>query len=388
MIYLDNAATTFPKPQIVKDGVMEWLENGSGSPGRGKFGSAHQAEQRLFKIRTRLAQFLGLQDEWRLVFTYSATDALNFAIKGFLNPGDHVIISGMEHNSVLRPLRHLEREGVISLSIAPCDSAGYIIQSSLWDLFTEKTRLVVISHSSNVTGAVQPIGELGAEIRKRGAYLLLDGAQTAGILPINMQEMQIDLLVCTGHKGLLGLQGTGLLGIGERVTELRPWRQGGTGFNSQSEYMPVNWPEAFEAGTMNMPGIISLEKGLDFIEGIGFEAIGEKGRQQMELLWQGLATIPGITLYGPKPEQARIPLLSFNLKVWEPEDLAQLLQYNYQIQLRSGLHCAPLAHQTIGTYPEGTVRISPGYFTRDQEIKQLINAIKNISQTQVDWMYD
>lgn len=180
MIYLDNAATTYPKPHSVKAGVMEWLETGSGSPGRGKHGSTLRLDQIVVQVRKKLARFFGLQEEWRLVFTYSATDALNMAIQGFVNKGDQVIISGMEHNSVLRPLRHLEQEGIITLTIVDCDQAGYINQEKLWQAFTDKTKLVVISHASNVTGALQPIGEIGQKVRERGSYLLVDAAQTAG----------------------------------------------------------------------------------------------------------------------------------------------------------------------------------------------------------------
>jgi cysteine desulfurase/selenocysteine lyase len=384
LIYLDNAATTFPKPPSVKAGVMEWLEQGTGSPGRGH---PHKAEQQLKQIRKDLALFFGLKEEWRLIFTYSTTDALNLAIKGFVKQGDHVLISAVEHNSVVRPLRHLEQEGIITLDIVACDEKGVINQSQLWEAFTPGTRLVVLNHGSNVTGAVQPIAEIGQGIRERGAYLLVDAAQTAGVLPVNMEEMKVDLLACAGHKGLYGLPGTGLLAIGPRITNLLSWRQGGTGYNSESEYQPPNWPEAFEAGTLNMPGIVSLGKGLEFIRQVGLEEIARKERRCLEMLWEGLAAIPGVTLYGPEPgEQPRVAVLSFNLKGWEPEDLAGLLQTNYQIQLRSGLHCAPLAHRTIGTYPEGTVRISPGYFTQDKEIRQFIDAVKQISMIQTDWL--
>lgn len=371
---------------MVKAGVLEWLETGSGSPGRGNHGAALQADRTVMEIRKQLARFFGLRDEWRLVFTYSATDALNLAIQGFVEPGDHVIISGMEHNSVLRPLRHLEKEGIITLTIVPCDEAGYIKLPELLQALNSNTRLVVISHASNVTGTIQPVAEIGRQVREHGAYLLVDAAQTAGVVPVDMEAMHADMIACAGHKGLFGLPGTGLLVIGPRVENIRPLRQGGTGYNSESEFQPANWPEAFEAGTFNMPGIISLGKGLQFIEEQGLNQIARREQELLEMLWDGLTRIPNIRLYGPKPGEPRVAVLSFNIPGWEAEDVAAILQHNYGIQVRAGLHCAPLAHRTMGTHPAGTVRVSPGYFTEPQEIEQLIQAVRNISFTQVNWM--
>jgi cysteine desulfurase family protein len=387
MIYLDNAATTFPKPKIVKDSITEWVETGVGSPGRGSQGAAIKADSRVLKVRKHLAKFFGVIDEFRIIFTYSATDALNLGIKGFVERGDHVIISSIEHNSVLRPLRHLEMDGIITLDIVACDKDGYIDVEQLWQKFTDKTKLVVISHASNVLGSVQPITEIGQGVRERGAYLLVDAAQTAGVLSTNLDELNADMLACAGHKGLFGLPGTGLLILGERIQKLESWRQGGTGYNSESEFQPINWPEKFEAGTLNMPGIISLGKGVEFIESEGIEQIMKREHQHFEMLWEGLSGIPNIRLYGPNPDQPRVAVLSMNIDGWEPDDVADILQHNYQIQVRSGLQCSPLAHQVIGTHPEGTVRISPGYFTETKEIKRLINAIKNTAMTQVDWMF-
>ncbi len=383
MIYLDNAATNYPRPASVMEAVIDYLKNHAGSPGRGYHSSAQTANTRLSKVRRRLAHFFGMKNEHRLAFTYSATDALNMGIKGFIEKGDHVMISAMEHNSVLRPLRHLEREGMISLDIIPCNRQGYLEQELLWQKFHQKTRLIVLNHASNVTGTVQNIPGLGAEIRRRGAYLLLDAAQTAGVLPIGIDSLKADLIAFAGHKGLYGLPGTGGLVIGERIQTLRSWRQGGTGYHSQTEYQPLNWPEAFEAGTMNMPGIIALGCGLDFIEAEGLDRIGKKMRRQIEFLWEAFSKIQGVQLYGPEPDHDRVAVLSFNIRGWEANDVAGVLQHNYNIQVRSGLHCAPLAHQTLGTSPEGTVRISPGYFTQSNELEQVVQAVKNIAATRV-----
>ncbi len=387
MIYLDNAATSYPKPDPVKQSVIEWLETGVGSPGRGRQGSTLKADGRVLQVRKRMASFFGVKDEFRIVFTYSATDALNQAIKGFVRQGDHVIISAVEHNSVLRPLRHMEKEGLIRLDIVPCDHEGYIDQAKMWELFTDQTRLVVISHGSNVIGTVQPVAEIGEEIRKRGAYLLLDAAQTAGVLPIQIDDLYADMIACAGHKGLYGLPGTGILVIGNRIEGLRSWRQGGTGYNSESEYQPVNWPEAFEAGTLNMPGIVSLGSGLDFIEQQGMENISRIEMQHTEMLWEGLSKLENVQLFGPDCGQLRVPVISFNINKWDPDDLADVLQHNHKIQVRSGLQCSPLAHRTLGTHPVGTVRISPGYFTEYDEVKQFVKAVKSIAATQVDWMF-
>lgn len=385
MIYLDNAATAFPRPQNVTEAVIDWLKHQAGSPGRGHHVSAKLANDWVSKVRRRVARFFGVRDEHRVVITYSATDALNMAIKGLVNQGDHVIISAMEHNSVLRPLRHLERDGIISLDLVPCDQQGYLQEEKLWLSFQENTRLVVLNHASNVTGAVQEVTALGAKIRRRGAYLLLDAAQSAGAVPVESESLRADLIAFAGHKGLYGLPGTGGLIIGERIQQLRSWRQGGTGYNSLSEYQPVNWPEFFEAGTMNMPGIISLGCGIEFIEQQGMDEIIKRKRRHLEFLWDALSQIKGVQLYGPEPHQKRVAVLSFNIRGWEPHDVAEILQHNYHIQVRSGLHCAPLAHRTLGTAPEGTVRLSPGYFTRPDELKQVVQAVKNIAANRVDW---
>lgn len=384
-IYLDNAATTHPKPPQSLERVFEALKKGVGTPGRGAHFTSKKANDAVQDIRKRIARFFGLYDDFRAVFTYSGTDALNLAIKGFLRDGDHVVISGMEHNSVLRPLKGLEREGKITLDIAPCDEKGCLLMDEFSGCFKDNTRLVVISHASNVTGAVQPIEKIAEVVRKRNAFLLVDAAQTAGVLPIHMRNQGIDLLVYAGHKGLFGLQGTGGLLIGERVTGLKPWREGGTGFDSKSEHQPLNWPEAFEAGTHNVPGILSLNEGLNFIEETGIENIANKEMEHLRYLWKNLKTYENIKLYGPAPHENRVAVLSFTIDGWDTEDIGQILDQNYGISVRTGLHCAPLAHKTIGTYPKGTVRVSPGYFTTKQELKTFLKAIDNIASIKVGW---
>lgn len=381
MPYLDNAATSWPKPEQVRRAVQDWLENGSGSPGRGSHAFAQRAGEIISQTRRRLARFFKAPDENRIVFCASATDALNLALKGLLEQGDHVLISAMEHNSVLRPLRGLERERGIRLEIVPCDSAGRLDPDEVVQRMNKKTRLVVVSHASNVTGTVQPVAVIGKQVREQGAYFLLDAAQTAGLLPVDMQAMNADLLVFSGHKGLLGLQGTGVLLIGERIRSLRPWREGGTGFNSLAEEQPQDWPERFEAGTPNVPGILSLGEGLAFLEEQGMAAVRAKEMQLFRQLWQGLHDLDKLQLYGPPPGEERISILSCSIQGWEPEDIGEMLNYNHELQVRVGLHCAPLAHRTIGTLPLGTVRLSPGYFSSQQDIAQAAAAVRTIAET-------
>ncbi|WP_417915354.1 aminotransferase class V-fold PLP-dependent enzyme [Candidatus Electronema sp. JM] len=381
MLYLDNAATSWPKPEQVRRAAQDWLEHGGGSPGRGTHAFARKAGDVLSLTRRSLARFFNAPHEHRIIFCASATDGLNLALKGFLNPGDHVLISAMEHNSVLRPLRGLQQERGISLDIVPCDSEGRLDPDEVARRMNDRTRLVVVSHASNVTGAVQPVAEIGRLVRERGAYLLVDAAQTAGILPIDFQTLNADLLVFSGHKGLYGLQGTGALIIGERVKSLRPWREGGTGFNSLSEEQPQEWPERFEAGTPNVPGILALGEGIAFLMAEGVDTVRAKEDALFAGLWRGLSELDGVTLHGPPPGKERIAILSFSIHGWEPEDIGGILHHNHGIQVRTGLHCAPLAHRTLGTLPLGTVRLSPGCFTTAEEIRQAVAAIRMIAET-------
>ncbi|MFA5354042.1 MAG: aminotransferase class V-fold PLP-dependent enzyme [Thermodesulfovibrionales bacterium] len=383
MIYLDNAATSFPKPERVRKSLFNWLETGTGTPGRGNHAQALRSADAVSRVRRSLARFFGLNNESRLIFCYSATDALNMAIKGFLEEGGHVLISSMEHNSVLRPLRGMEQDGRISLEIVPCNRQGHLDPDEILRRFNARTKLVVLSHASNVTGAIQPIETIGRAVRERGGYLLVDAAQTAGILPVDIGALSADMAAFSGHKGLYGLQGTGGLVVGERVRSLRPWREGGTGFNSLSETQPREWPEAFESGTHNVPGILSLGEGLAFIEEQGFEAVRRAEMERFAQLWDALSGVPGVELYGPPPGEDRIAVLSLNIRGWEPEDVGSVLNYNHGIQCRTGLHCSPLAHQTIGTYPTGSVRLSPGCFTTEEDIQKAIKAIRTLAMTLV-----
>jgi cysteine desulfurase family protein len=380
MPYLDNAATTFPKPARVTEAVKNWLESGAASPGRGSHSFAKRSDDAVATVRKGLARFFGVPSEFRLIFCFSATDALNLALKGFLDEGDHVLISSMEHNSVLRPLRGMEKRGFINLEIVSCDPQGRLDPDDVISRFTNKTRLVVVSHASNVTGTIQPVKEIGSAVREWGAYFLVDAAQTAGILPIDIETFDIDMLAFSGHKGLFGLQGSGGLALGSRVKTLRPWREGGTGINSLSETQPREWPDAYEAGTPNVPGIISMGEGLAFIESEGIDAIRKREMKHCAVIWKALSSLANLDLYGLPPGDDRTAVISFNIKGWEADDVGNVLTYNHDVHVRTGLQCSPLAHQTLGTHPEGAVRLSPGYFTTQEDIRKAMKAIKTVAE--------
>jgi cysteine desulfurase/selenocysteine lyase len=380
MPYLDNAATTFPKPGRVTDAVRNWLESGASSPGRGSHSFAKRSDDAVTMVRKNLARFFGVPSEYRLIFCFSATDALNLALKGFLDEGDHVLISSMEHNSVLRPLRGMEKRGFINLEIVPCDPQGRLDPDEVISRFTNKTRLVVVSHASNVTGTIQPVKVIGSAVRERGAFFLVDAAQTAGIIPIDIEDSCIDMLAFSGHKGLFGLQGSGGLALGSRIKTLRPWREGGTGINSLSETQPREWPDAFEAGTPNVPGILSMGEGVAFIEEEGIAAIRTKEMEHCAEIWKGLSALDKVVLYGLPPGEERTAVISFNIKGWEADDVGNVLTYNHDVHVRTGLQCSPLAHQTLGTHPEGAVRLSPGWFTTQDDIRKALKAIKTVAE--------
>lgn len=384
MIYLDNAATTFPKPQSVIDVVNYTMVHGLGTPGRGTHETALKAGDRVNLVRRKMQKFFGMLEDYRIVFTYSATDALNTVLKGYLNEGDHVIISTMEHNSVSRPTIRMAQEKFISLDIADADEHGYINIDDLKSKFKANTKLVAISHGSNVTGAVQDIKTITEIAHEHGASILVDVAQTVGVIPINVRELGIDFLAFSGHKGIMGTQGTGGLVIGERIRNLRPFREGGTGFDSESETQPVNWPEAYESGTPNVIGILSMGEGLDFINETGIENIANKELAFIDKIYKDLNEMKNITIHSPAPDRKdRIAVLSFTLDGWDSTDVGDVLNLNHGIHVRCGLHCSPLAHKRLGTFPEGTVRVSPGYFTTDADVNNFIDAVKMLALTDV-----
>lgn len=383
MIYLDNGATSFPKPERVLASVEKTIRMGSGTPGRGSHEKALAAGYAVEKARRETARFFGLFEDFRAIFTYSATDALNMAIKGFVRKGDKVLMSAVEHNSTSRQLFRMKRDKYIDLDIVRCDEKGFLDMEDLEKKTGTDTKLVVISHASNVTGALQNIELAGRIVREKGSFLLLDAAQTVARVPIDMGTMPVDMVAFAGHKGLFSLQGVGGLLIGERVRNLKPFREGGTGFDSASEIQPAPWPEAFEAGTCNVPGIVSLYEGIKFIKETGLENIAAAEKRKIRIIRDFLAGLDAVRIYGPGPDEPSVSLISFNIKGWEPEDVGAVLSGNYEIAVRTGLQCAPLAHKCIGTFPAGTVRVSPGYFTTDEEINIFCKAVRVMAETLV-----
>lgn len=378
-IYLDNAATSHPKPESVYQAVDHALREIGASPGRGGYRRGLDATRIIFDAREKLAELFGINDSARLVFTGSATESLNLAIAGMLRPGDHAVTTTMEHNSVSRPLRMAETRGA-SITRIPCDRSGFLNPRDLAAALRPDTRLIVLSHCSNVTGTIQPIAEIGRLANRSGVQLLVDAAQSAGVLPLDVKTMGINLLAAPGHKGLLGPQGTGILYIGEGL-ELPPLLVGGTGGHSSDEEQPEEMPARFESGTLNTPGIAGLRAGVEFILTTGSETIRKKELSLVSYLLEGLAEIKGVSLYGPAAENERGGIVSFTVEGRDPAIIGFTLDQQYDIEVRTGLHCAPWAHRTIGTYPAGTIRVSPGWFTTETEIETFLHAMRQIITT-------
>jgi cysteine desulfurase/selenocysteine lyase len=378
MYYFDNAATTFPKPESVYAAMDSFLRTSAGNPGRGVHRLALAAGDIIDDTRALLAGLLGMPDPARVIFTANATDAINLALHGLLQPGDHVVTSSIEHNAVVRPLSALAQRGV-TVTRVPCALDGSLDPDHVLAAIEPATRLVALTHASNVTGTILPIAEIGAGVRARDRLLLVDAAQTAGVMPIDVQSMNIDLLAFPGHKELLGPPGTGGLIVGERV-QLRPIRQGGTGTLSEEEQQPSGLPEGFEIGTLNSVGLAGLGAGTRFILETGIDRIRAHQRAVLQRLLDGLSTVPGLTLYGPQSPDRRVGVVSLNLSGWEPTDLGVALDQDFDVAVRTGLHCAPLAHHTIGTFPTGTVRLSPGYFTTLEEVDWVIGALERLAR--------
>ena len=372
-MYLDNAATTFPKPEKVYEAVLHAMREVGASPGRGGYRRSLEAGRIVFQARETVAAFFSIADSSRVIFTHNATGALNLALQGVLVAGDHVVTTSMEHNSLMRPLYALRSRGV-ELSIVPSGPDGVVSVAAVREAVRPNTRMIAVSHVSNVCGAIQPIQELAEICRSSGALFLVDAAQSAGYLPINVENGCIDLLAVPGHKGLLGPGGTGILYAAPRV-RLRPVIQGGTGTNSTAEEQPVVMPDGFEAGTHNLPGIAGLQAGIEFISERGLAAIQHHERMLLLQAERVLRDIPGVTILGPSDPAERCSVLSFTASGVDSALLAAELDHGFDIAVRAGLHCAPLAHRTLGTLPGGTVRISPGWSTTSEEIAFFSDAV-------------
>ena len=381
-VYLDNAATSFPKPEVVYRAADEFMRTVGVNAGRGAYKQALEADRIIYETRRNLAKLFNVKDVSRIVFTFNITDSLNLAVKGILNPGDHVITSSMEHNAVWRPLKVLEEERGISITAVHCDVEGNLDPLKVKNALTEKTKLVVLIHASNVTGTVMPIAEVGAIARENNIPFLVDSAQTAGLYPIDVETMNIDLLAFTGHKGLMGPMGTGGLYIREGIS-IKPLKEGGTGGDSILEHQPDSLPDRYEAGTPNVSGIAGLGAAVKFILDEGVEKIHNKEAALTGYALHILSEINGITLYGPKDNINRVGVISLNIMDLNPQKAGHVLDEKYGIMVRTGLHCAPCAHRTIGTIERGTIRIGLGYFSTEEDIDCFIEAVKDIIENKI-----
>ena len=378
MIYLDNAATSWPKPEIVYKTMDAFLRTKGGNPGRGSNSMALAARETVEETRRLIARLINVSETNRVIFTLNCTDALNLGLRGFLKPGDHVVTDCIGHNSLVRPLRKLEWHGVKVTRLPPSPERGVVSPSDIEAAITRDTRLIVVTHASNVNGIIQPIEEYGAVARKHKIAFMVDAAQTAGKYPIDAAASNIDLLAFSGHKGLFGPPGTGVLFIGDRV-ELDTVREGGTGSFSEQEEQPEILPDKFESGTLNSAGIAGLGAGLKFIFDETLDKIIAHEKFLTDKLIAGLSDIPGVNLYLPKDLSQMVPVVSFNVKGYQPGEAGTILDQAFDIKVRAGLQCAPVAHKTLGTFPSGTVRISPGYLNLAEEIELTVKAVERIA---------
>ncbi|QZT35262.1 aminotransferase class V-fold PLP-dependent enzyme [Caldalkalibacillus thermarum TA2.A1] len=378
VIYFDQAASSWPKPDGVAKAMMEAVQQYGANPGRGGHQLAVRAAQTISQTRARLAKLFGIKDPKHIIFFQNATQALNQAIKGFeWKTGDHVLTTAFEHNSVRRPLVYLRDRYGVKLTFIEPDHNGHIDLDQVSQALTPRTKLVVATHVSNVTGAILPIRQLGRLARQHHIPFLVDASQSAGILPVDVEEDCIDLLAFPGHKGLYGPQGTGGLYISPQI-DLIPLFHGGTGSHSELEQQPDSRPARYESGTLNTPGIAGLNVGVGFVLEQGVEKIWDHEWMLTQYALEQLSQIKGLHLYGPELGVKRGPVVAFNLEGIDPHEVAMILDQHYGIATRAGLHCTPLAHQALSTSPVGTVRASFGFFNRKEEIDQLVQALLEI----------
>ena len=378
MIYLDNAATTIHKPQTVIDAVTQAMRS-LGNAGRGATSGALDAARTIHGCRAKLARLLGCPRADHVCFTPNSTAALNTVINGVVRPGDRVVTTVLEHNSVLRPLNRLAVEQDVTVEHAGCDANGVLDYDELEQLVTPDTRAVVVTHASNVTGNSVDIARVAAMAHAAGALVIVDASQSAGTAHIDMQTMGLDIVCFTGHKGLMGPQGTGGLAVAEGV-DVAPWAMGGTGVHSFDPLQPLEWPTRLEAGTLNGHGIAGLSAGLDFIEAQGgVEAIAAHERSLAERFLAGVREIPGIALYGAFDQPVRSAIVSLNVGDIDSAEISDALMQGWAIATRPGAHCAPLMHRALGTERQGIVRFSFGYFNTDEEVDTAIDALRDLA---------
>lgn len=378
MIYLDNAATTQRKPPQVIDAVVTAMTT-MGNAARGAHSSSLQASRAVYDARCKLAELFHCSRPDHVVFTANSTEALNIAISGTVSPGDHVISTDLEHNSVLRPLYRLEEEERVSLSFVPADRMGTVDYADFERLIRGETRAIVCTHGSNLTGELVDLVRVGQIARRHGLLFIVDASQTAGAVPIDMEAMGIDILCFTGHKGLMGPQGTGGMCIREGV-EIRPWKVGGSGVHSYSKHQPQEYPTRLEAGTLNSHGIMGLSAALDFIRQTGVQAIGQREQALMRRFYNGVADIDGVTVYGDFSRQERGAIVTLNIRDYDSGEVADALSQSYDIAVRPGAHCAPRMHQALGTTEQGAVRFSFSWYNTEEEVDAAIQAVKELAE--------
>ncbi|MBF0253828.1 MAG: aminotransferase class V-fold PLP-dependent enzyme [Candidatus Omnitrophica bacterium] len=378
MIYLDNAATSFPKPQAVYDRIATFMKEQGANPGRSGYRLATDCEKMIGAARHEITRFFGGEDSERLIFCMNATDALNIAIKGVLRQGDHVVTTHLEHNSVSRPLNRLEHDGVIEITRVMHNSEGVVDPVEIRQAVKANTRLVALTHASNVLGTIQPVAEIGRLVAETEAFFLVDSAQTAGVVEINAKEMKIDLLAFPGHKALFGPTGTGGLLVGPGI-DVAVFREGGTGGDSSSPLQPEGYPHRLEGGTPNTLGIAALLEGVRFVAAEGCAKILQHEQALIARFLGALQGVSPITVYGSKNPAHHVGTVSVNLSSISPQEAGTILDQSFGIAVRSGLHCAPYAHRSIGTYPEGTLRFSPGYFNTAEEIDAASAALAKLA---------
>jgi cysteine desulfurase family protein len=377
MIYFDNAATSFPKPEAVYQALDAFARSSLANPGRAGHKMALAAERALDDGRHLLNQFFHGEAPERFIFTLNCTDALNMAFKGVLKEGDHVITTDLEHNSVSRPLRAMELAGKITLTRIAADKGGTVDPDAIKKAITPKTRLIAQTHGSNVLGTVQPIQQIGAIARENEVLFLVDAAQTAGVIPIDIQAMCIDLLALPGHKSLLGPTGTGALYVGPAAI-VGAWREGGTGGDSSSETQPREYPYFLEGGTPNVLGVAGLAAGVKYVTEQGLAKIHQHEMALVQRLWKRLDEIGGYEVFGHRDMSRRVGTLSLRSEGLPAAEIGGILDQAFDIAIRPGLHCAPYIHRSIGTFPDGSVRVSPGPFNTEQDIDTLANALAEI----------
>lgn len=380
-IYLDNAATTWPKPETVYEAVDRYQREVGSPNGRSGYREALEANAIVERAREGVAEVLGADDPLQVAFGFSGTDVLNLAIRGVVRPGDHVVTTVCDHNSVLRPLRALAETADVEVSYVPCDGEGFVSPDDVRAALQPNTRLVTVVHASNVTGAVQPIAAIGRIVREHGALFLVDAAQSLGHLPFDVSTFDVDLVAAPGHKGLLGPLGTGVLYMRPGVEqELEPLRYGGTGSRSDEDRQPEELPDKFEPGNHNLPGLAGLAASCEFVSKRSIAALHEHHTALTARLLERLQTIEGVTIHGPQSTANRTSVVSITVDGYDPQELAAVLESARRIQCRAGLHCAPRMHAALGTTAGGgTLRLSPGYSTTLDEIDVALETLEEVA---------